>query len=254
LDPKEVTAEHATFRAMDASTGTAIEPPFIAATLADVDRACAAAWTAFESFRRTGLEERASFLEAIADNIVGIGDALIVRAMTETGLPRQRLEGERQRTVNQLRFFAAVVRRGSWLTLRVDTAQPERTPPRPDLRMRKIPLGPVAVFGASNFPLAFSVAGGDTASAFAAGCPVIVKGHPAHPGVSDLVARAIAEAVAACPRAYSPCSPVLRTTSARHSLPTRTSKPLDSRAREPPDWRFARLPPRGPSRSPCTRR
>jgi alpha-ketoglutaric semialdehyde dehydrogenase len=185
-----------TFRALDASTGATLDPPFFVAGVADADHACAAAWDAFSVFRDTNLEERAAFLEAIAENIEGIGDALIVRAMTETGLPRQRLEGERLRTVNQLRFFADVVRGGRWLGLRTDTAQPERTPPRPDLHLRKIPVGPVAVFGASNFPLAFSVAGGDTAAAFAAGCPVVVKGHPAHPGVSELVARAIGRAVA----------------------------------------------------------
>lgn len=192
------TSGQQVFHALDASTGRSIEPPFFAASLADVESASAAAASAFDSYRRTDLPERARFLEAIADNIAGIGDALITRAMTETGLPRQRLEGERQRTINQLRFFADVVRQGEWLTLRHDSAQAERVPPRPDLRMRKIPLGPVAVFGASNFPLAFSVAGGDTASALAAGCPVVVKGHPAHPGVSELVARAIVEAVTEC--------------------------------------------------------
>src|SRR3978361_40497 len=115
--------------------------------------------------------------------------------MAETGLPRGRLEGERGRTVGQLRLFATVVRDGNYLDLRVDPALPERKPlPRVDLRLRNIPLGPVVVFGASNFPLAFSVAGGDTASALAAGCPVVVKAHPAHPGTSELVARAILEA------------------------------------------------------------
>ena len=112
-----------------------------------------------------------------------IGDELIVRANAETGLPRGRLEGERARTVNQLRLFADVVRKGEWLDVRIDPAMPERKPfPRPDLRLRQIALGPVAVFGASNFPLAFSVAGGDTAAALAAGCPVIVKGHPGPSG------------------------------------------------------------------------
>lgn len=189
------TSGRETFRALDATTGDFIEPPFQVAGAADVERACALAAAAFDSFRETDLEKRASFLDAIADNIASTGDALIVRAMSETGLPRPRLEGERQRTINQLRLFAGVVRQGDWLTLRVDSAQPQRTPPRPDLRLRKIPLGPVAVFGASNFPLAFSVAGGDTAAALAAGCPVVVKGHPAHPGVSELIGRAIARAV-----------------------------------------------------------
>jgi len=187
-----------TFSAVDASTGASLEPRFCAASLADVDAACTAAHRAFDAFRETKLEERAQFLECIADNIADIGDSLIECAVKETGLPQQRLIGERARTMNQLRFFAEVVREGSWMTLRIDTADPERTPPRPDLRMRKIAVGPVAIFGASNFPLAFSVAGGDTASAFAAGCPVVVKGHPAHPGVSELVARAITQAVADC--------------------------------------------------------
>jgi alpha-ketoglutaric semialdehyde dehydrogenase len=187
-----------TYRAFDAATGTPLEPPFHVASLTDVDRACELAAHAFDTFRETGVEERARFLEAVADNIAGSGDELIVRAMAETGLPRLRLEGERARTIGQLRLFAGVVRQGSWLTLRVDTAQPERTPRRPDLRMRKVALGPVAIFGASNFPLAFSVAGGDTASALAAGCPVVVRGHAAHPGVGELVARAIAQAVVDC--------------------------------------------------------
>jgi 2,5-dioxopentanoate dehydrogenase len=184
-----------TYRAFDAATGAALEPVFRTASFADIDRACALASLAFDSFRETDVEQRALILEAVADNITGIGDELIARAMAETGLPRPRLEGERARTVGQLRLFAAVVRQGSWLGLRIDAAQPQRTPRRPDLRLRKIPLGPVAVFGASNFPLAFSVAGGDTASALAAGCPVVVRGHPAHPGTGELVARAIAKAV-----------------------------------------------------------
>src|SRR5699024_3701325 len=133
------------------------------------------------------------------DEIEAIGDELIVRAMAESGLARARLEGERGRTCGQLRLFAAVVRAGEWLDVRVDPALPERQPaPRADLRQRHIALGPVAVFGASNFPLAFSVAGGDTASALAAGCPVIVKAHNAHPGLSEIVGSAITEAVAEC--------------------------------------------------------
>jgi 2,5-dioxopentanoate dehydrogenase len=184
-----------TYRALEAATGVTLEPPFHAASLADVDRACELASRAFDTFRETDVEQRARLLEAIAAHIAGLGDELIVRAMAETGLPRARLEGERARTIGQLRLFAGVARDGRWLTLRIDTAQPERTPRRPDLRLRKIPLGPVAIFGASNFPLAFSVAGGDTASALAAGCPIVVRGHPAHPGVGELVARAIAKAV-----------------------------------------------------------
>ena len=150
-------------------------------------------------YRALDPERRASFLEAIADNIFQLGDELVERVMAETGLPRPRVEGERGRTAGQLRLFAQLVREGRYLDLRIDPALPDRSPlPRPDLRLRKIPLGPVAVFGSSNFPLAFSVAGGDTASALAAGCPVVVKAHPAHPGTSALVGRAIREAVQHC--------------------------------------------------------
>ncbi|PWC59613.1 aldehyde dehydrogenase family protein, partial [Azospirillum sp. TSH58] len=187
------------FRAVDPATGAELEPVFGGGGAAEVERACALAWAAFDTFRETGLEARAVFLETIAANILDLGDALIARAMAESGLPRPRLEGERGRTVGQLRLFAQTVREGGWLEARIDPALPERTPlPRPDVRQRHIPLGPVAVFGASNFPLAFSVAGGDTASALAAGCPVVVKGHSAHPGTSELVGRAIRAAVASC--------------------------------------------------------
>jgi 2,5-dioxopentanoate dehydrogenase len=184
-----------TYRAFDAATGAPLEPAFQVCDHAAVARACEAAGRAFDAFRSASLETRAALLEAIATNIAAVGDELIARAMAETGLPRPRLEGERARTIGQLRLFADVVRRGRWLSLRVDTAQPERTPRRPDLRLRRIAVGPVVVFGASNFPLAFSVAGGDTASALAAGCPVVVRAHAAHPGTGELVARAIAKAV-----------------------------------------------------------
>jgi NADP-dependent aldehyde dehydrogenase len=187
------------FRAVDAASGEAIDPPFSIAGPADVERACALAEAAFDAYRQTDLGLRARFLELCGDNIMALGDELLDRAGRETALPRARLEGERARTVAQLRLFADVARRGDWLGLRVDPAQPERKPlPRADLRQRKIPLGPVAVFGASNFPLAFSAAGGDTASALAAGCPVIVKAHPAHPGTSELAAGAIAGAAKTC--------------------------------------------------------
>ncbi|MCG5239439.1 aldehyde dehydrogenase (NADP(+)) [Azospirillum doebereinerae] len=185
--------------AVDPATGERLDPAFGGGGAAEVERACALAGQAFDAYRETGLEQRAAFLEAIAQNILDIGDALIQRAMAESGLPRARLEGERGRTVGQLRLFAQTVREGSWLDARIDPAQPERSPlPRADLRQRQIPLGPVAVFGASNFPLAFSVAGGDTASALAAGCPVVVKAHSAHPGTSELVGRAVQAAVASC--------------------------------------------------------
>ncbi len=186
-----------TIHAIDAATGATLEPAFGGATPAQLDQACALAWQAFDAYRGTTPERRADFLEAIAANILALGDALVERCVSESGLPRAHIEGERGRTVGQLRLFAGMLRQGDFLELRVDPAQPERQPlPRPDLRLRHIPLGPVAVFGASNFPLAFSVAGGDTASALAAGCPVIVKAHPAHPGTSELVGRAIQQAVA----------------------------------------------------------
>jgi NADP-dependent aldehyde dehydrogenase len=189
--------EDQSFTGYDAASGAALEPSYGGATEADVDHACALAEAAFDPYRATSPEVRAGFLELVAEKIAALGDALTERACAETGLPRARIEGERGRTVGQLKLFAAEVREGGWQEARIDPALPDRKPlPRPDLRLRMIPLGPVAVFGASNFPLAFSVAGGDTASALAAGCPVVVKGHPAHPGTSELVGRAIQAAVA----------------------------------------------------------
>jgi alpha-ketoglutaric semialdehyde dehydrogenase len=194
-----VGGDQGEFRAVDPSTGFDIEPAFGLAGSADVARACALAWDAFDAYRATTPDARAEFMERIAQNILDIGDDLIVRAMQESGLPRARLEGERGRTVGQLRLFATTVREGSWMDLRIDETMPTRQPlPRSDLRQRHIGLGPVAVFGASNFPLAFSVAGGDTASALAAGCPVVVKAHGAHPGTSELVGRAVQAAVRDC--------------------------------------------------------
>lgn len=187
-------------RAVAAATHEPLEPPFADATAAEVDAALELAAQAHASDReRATGEHRAAFLDRIADEIEALGDRLIERAMIETGLPRGRLVGERGRTTGQLRAFAAIVREGSWVGARIDRAQPDRAPiPRPDLRRMLIPIGPVAVFGAGNFPLAFSVAGGDTASAFAAGCPVIAKAHPSHPGSSELVGEAIVSAVRAC--------------------------------------------------------
>jgi NADP-dependent aldehyde dehydrogenase len=188
-----------TFQVLDAATGVALAPMFHEAGPAAVEAACRLASAAFPVFSELAPDDRARFIEAVAEQIAALGDALISRAMSETGLPRGRLEGERARTLAQLELFAGVVREGAWMDVTIDRALPERTPlPRPDLRRRHIALGPVAVFGASNFPLAFSVAGGDTASAFAAGCPVVVKGHPAHPGTGELVALAVRAAVAQC--------------------------------------------------------
>jgi alpha-ketoglutaric semialdehyde dehydrogenase len=194
-----VRGANESFKAINPASGQALVPAFGGATPAQLEQACALAWQAFDGYRETSLEARARFLETIAENILAIGDALIERCVSESGLPRARIDGERGRTVGQLRLFAAVVRSGDFLEARIDPAQPERKPlPRVDLRLRNIAVGPVAVFGASNFPLAFSVAGGDTASALAAGCPVIVKAHSAHPGTSELVGRAIQKAVKDC--------------------------------------------------------
>ena len=189
---------NAALRALNPATNEAFGQSFAEPDAAAVEAACAAAAAAFDVYRETDLETRAAFLEAIAAEIEALGDELVQTAMAETGLPQARLTGERGRTTGQLRLFGEVVRRGDWIGARIDPALPERTPlPRADLRQRFIPLGPVVVFGASNFPLAFSTAGGDTASALAAGCPVIVKGHPAHPNTAALVGGAIAKAVKA---------------------------------------------------------
>jgi len=192
-------AKTETVFAKNPATGETLQPAFSAAGRAEIDRACALANDAFDTYRNLDSETRAKFLETIADNIIGLGDELLERANAETGLPLARLTGERGRTVNQLKLFATELRLQGWQGIRIDPAMPDRKPlPRVDLRMRKIAVGPVVVFGASNFPLAFSVAGGDTASALAAGCPVIVKGHSAHLGTSELVASAIAAAVKTC--------------------------------------------------------
>jgi 2,5-dioxopentanoate dehydrogenase len=150
-------------------------------------------------YRSPGPEALARFLEAVGEQLVAAGEELISTCASETALSVDRLTGERARTVNQLKMFAALVREGSWVDARIDTAIPDRKPvPKPDLRRMLLPLGPVAVFGASNFPLAFSVAGGDTASALAAGCPVVVKPHPGHPKTSEIVATAILNAADEC--------------------------------------------------------
>jgi 2,5-dioxopentanoate dehydrogenase len=188
-----------TFHAVDPRSSAKLDPAFSVSGADDVARACALAADAVDTYRATDAETRARFLEMAADNIAALGSAVTDRAEAETGLPQARLTGELGRTCGQLRLFAAELRDRRWQGIRIDPAMPDRKPmPRPDLRMRKIPLGPVAVFGASNFPLAFSVAGGDTAAALAAGCPVVVKAHPAHPGTSEMIAGAIISAVKAC--------------------------------------------------------
>ncbi|MBN8196429.1 aldehyde dehydrogenase (NADP(+)) [Thalassospira povalilytica] len=164
-----------------------------------VDQAAKAAEEAFWTFGYSTREDRARFLNTIADEIDARGDEITEIGTQETGLPEARLQGERGRTVGQLRLFASHILDGAYLDRRYDEALPDRAPlPRPDLRLMQRPIGPVAVFGASNFPLAFSVAGGDTASALAAGCPVVVKGHSAHPGTGEIVAQAIDAAIKKC--------------------------------------------------------
>ena len=185
----------ASFRSSPAQ-GAALE--YSVGTPAHVDRAVRAAEAAFAAFGQTSREERAILLERIADGIEARGPEITAIGTSETGLPAARLDGERGRTTGQLRLFAAHIRKGDYLDRRHDAALPDRKPlPRPDLKLVQRPIGPVAVFGASNFPLAFSTAGGDTASALAAGCPVVVKGHSAHPGTAEIVAQAIAAAIAA---------------------------------------------------------
>jgi len=170
---------------------------FEEASSGHIDRALNAAADAFDAYRHLAAAARAAFLDRIATEIEA-DDDLIEAAHVETALPKPRLIGERARTAAQLRMFATLVREGSWVDARIDRALPQRMPlPKPDIRRMLVPIGPVAVFGASNFPLAFSVAGGDTASALAAGCPVVVKAHPAHPATSEIAARAITAAASA---------------------------------------------------------
>ncbi len=188
-----------TFQAFNPINGERVEPIFYSATLGELDRAAALAESARIPYGSTSGRERAKFLRKIADNIEALGETLIDRASLETALPNARFIGERGRTCGQLRMFADLLDEGSWVDARIDTAIPDRQPaPKPDVRSMLRPIGPVAVFCASNFPLAYSVAGGDTASALAAGCPVVVNAHSAHPGTAELVGLAIADAVHEC--------------------------------------------------------
>jgi NADP-dependent aldehyde dehydrogenase len=190
-----VDGQAGSYRAVDPATGQELPPALSKASAEQVKQAVAAAQAASSAFRRMPVQRRAGFLRACAEEIMALGESLVERAMAETGLPKARIEGERGRTCGQLNLFADTILKGDFLDVRIDTALPDRQPlPRPDLRFMKQAIGPVVVFGASNFPLAFSVAGGDTASALAAGCPVLVKGHSSHPGTSELVAQAIAKA------------------------------------------------------------
>ena len=164
------------------------------ATINEIDVIMQQAWKAFHEYRTYSLKQRADFMRAIAYELEEAGDTLVQTAMSETNLPAARLNGERARTIYQLTSYAAACESGEWLEARIDTVNPDKTPPKPDIRKMLIPLGPVVVFGASNFPFAYSTAGGDTACALAAGCPVIVKAHPAHAKTSQLVADAILHA------------------------------------------------------------
>lgn len=186
---------NATYQGVDPATSQELGTVFVDATETELDRAAQLAAEAFETYRQTTPEQRSDFLEAVADRLEADGDAIVRQADAETALGETRLKGELARTTGQLRIFARLVREGSWVDARIDHDDPDRQPlPKPDVRRMLAPLGPVAVFGASNFPLAFSVAGGDTASALAAGCPVIFKAHPAHPGTSELVGRILSGA------------------------------------------------------------
>lgn len=184
-----------TFYAQNPATRVQLPKAFHVATKEEIHNAVHLAKNAFQRYRLKSGSEKAIFLETIGDEIMALGDGLIKRCVDESGLPEARITAERGRTVGQLRLFASLLRAGSWVDARIDLADPDRKPfPKPDTRSMLRPIGPVAVFGASNFPLAFSVAGGDTASALASGCTVVFKGHPSHPGTSEMVAHAILRA------------------------------------------------------------
>lgn len=186
------------FQAYNPIAGENLAQQYLNASSNDIDQAAVQAAAAFPSYNALSADKRAQFLETIGEEILQLGDQLLDITALETGLPMMRLQGERMRTVNQLRMFAQFIREQASNEI-VDEADPSREPiAKPETRLRHIALGPVAVFGASNFPYAFSTAGGDTASALSAGCPVVVKGHPAHPGTSELVAHAISKAISKC--------------------------------------------------------
>ena len=198
IGAQEVTATAGTMKALNPATNAEIEPSFALGGVAEVDRAARLADDAFDSYNSTSLAERSAFLDRIADGLDAIASELAQRTSLETGLPVAQLEGEAAKSAVQFRQFATVVRQGRFRQAAIDPAQPDREPrPRMDHRLQKIALGPVAIFGASNFPIAYSVAGGDTASALAAGCPVILKAHNAHPGASEMMGRMIQQTVKA---------------------------------------------------------
>ena len=184
-----------TYKTFNPKLNTENDTVFTEATSEEINEAVALASEAFKTFQTISGARKAAFLNAIADEILALDDKLITTYMSETGLPEGRAKGERGRTIGQLRTFAGLIEEGSWVEARIDPAQPDRKPmPRVDLRKMLVPIGPIVVFGASNFPLAYSTAGGDTASAFASGCPVIVKSHPMHAGTGELIASAIQKA------------------------------------------------------------
>ena len=186
-------------QSINPATNETLDPNYITATAAEMEQAVSLAVEAFKTYRHTSGAEKAVFLRTIADNIEAAIEELVARMPQETGLPEMRVRGEAGRTCGQLRLFAGLVEEGSWVDARIDLAQPEREPiPKVDTRSMLRALGPVAVFAASNFPLAFSTAGGDTASALAAGCPVIVKAHSSHSGTAEIVGLAVQQAVASC--------------------------------------------------------
>ncbi|MGB0581654.1 MAG: aldehyde dehydrogenase family protein, partial [Limisphaerales bacterium] len=188
-----------TFNGINPANGDKLEPPYVGATADDASAIASQAAIAFPIYRAKSGRERAAFLRAIADNINAAVEDLVERMPSETALPEPRVRGETGRTVGQLRMFADLIEEGSWVDARIDTAKPDREPlPKPDVRSLFQPLGPVVVFCASNFPLAFSVAGGDTAAALAAGCPVIVKAHHSHPGTAEIVGHCVLAAVKSC--------------------------------------------------------
>ena len=193
---EHVSTNGSSYRSVNPATGEAFGESFHEGSEDEVDRAMRAAEQCFDELRGRSPEERAALLEAIADEIMALEEALLERAHLETGLPMGRLTGERGRAVNQTRLFASLIREGSWVDARIDHGNPERTPaPKPDIRSMRVGIGPVVVFGASNFPLAIGVAGTDTIAALGAGCPVVAKAHPAHPGTCELLGSAIQKAL-----------------------------------------------------------
>src|SRR6187431_76178 len=193
------TEGKSTFKGINPFDASELPTDFHEATIEEVNKAATKANEAFSVYGKKSGTEKADFLDAIADEILNLGDALIERCCAESGLPVGRITGERGRTMGQLKLFASLLREGSWVDARIDNAIPNREPlPKVDIRSMQKPLGAVGVFGASNFPLAFSVAGGDTASALASGCTVVVKGHPSHPGTCEMIAFAINKAAEKC--------------------------------------------------------